>query len=180
MTSFTKYFSSIIIAITLCVAAIQSATASDKKTATIEISHPYAKAPLNNARVTGGYLTIKNIGPKDDKLIGVKVDFAQKAEIHEMKMDNDVMKMREIKGGLLIPAGQSSILVSGGKHIMFMGLNETLKDGDKRKAILVFENAGEIEISFSFESLMKIKMRAKSNSVEMKTMDNNMDKMKHN
>lgn len=180
MTSITKTLSSIAVSICLCLAASQAAFSHSYKIADLEIKHPHAKAPLKKARVTGGYLTITNNGTTADTLIAVKVDFADKAELHEMKMDGDVMKMRELEHGVTIPAGETATLISGGNHIMFMGLNEELKEGDKRKGVMVFEKAGEVEVSFSFESLMKIKERANKNGVkkmDMKAMDNS--KAKH-
>lgn len=177
MTSITKTLSSIVISIFVCVAASQAAFADSYKVAGLEIKHPHAKAPLTKARVTGGYLTIDNNGSTDDRLVAVKVDFAKKTEIHEMIMDGDVMKMRELEYGIAIPAGKSATLISGGNHVMFMGLKEELKDGDKRKAILVFEKAGEVEVSFSIESLMKIKERDSKNATKKMNMKH--DEMKH-
>lgn len=171
MTLIAKIFSSIFTVVIICLASMQITFANDFKIADLEIRHPHAQAPFNNARVTGGYITIINNGSTADKLIAVKVVFAEKAEIHEMKMENDIMKMRALEGGLSIPANRTTSLSSGANHIMFTGLKEKLNDGDKRKAILVFEKAGEIEISFSFETLMKIKMRAKKNSMKMKAKD---------
>jgi copper(I)-binding protein len=67
-------------------------------------------------------------------------------QVHEMKMEGDVMKMGELKDGLEIPAGAKVELKPGGFHIMFMGLKEGIKEGDAVKVKLVFEKAGEVEI----------------------------------
>ncbi len=72
------------------------------------------------ADVTAGFMVIRNTGKTDDKLIGVTAEIADVVQIHDMKMENDVMKMFEIPGGVVIPAGQSVEFKPKSKHIMFM------------------------------------------------------------
>ncbi|MEM6464569.1 MAG: copper chaperone PCu(A)C, partial [Pseudomonadota bacterium] len=80
-----------------------------------------------------------------DRLIGGSAAFAGKVEIHDMVVENDVMKMREIEGGLEIPAGGEVTLERGGLHVMFMQLQEPMKEGETRTVTLEFENAGAVE-----------------------------------
>lgn len=110
------------------------------------ISHPFSRATLPNAPVAGGFFTVKNNGAADDRLIGASSDVADRLEIHEMAMDGDIMRMRQLKDGLPLPAGETVELKPGGYHIMFMGLNQPLIEGETVNVILVFEKAGEIEI----------------------------------
>jgi hypothetical protein len=74
-------------------------------------------------------MTIRNTGDKGDVLIGGSAGFAGMVQIHEMKMDGDVMKMREVEEGLAIPPGGEVMLEPGGYHVMFMQLKESLKAG---------------------------------------------------
>ena len=60
-------------------------------------------------------------------------------EIHEMVMDNNVMKMREVAGALALPAGKAVDLKPGGYHVMLMDLKGQVKDGDVVPVSLVFE-----------------------------------------
>ena len=103
------------------------------------------------ARTAAGYLTIANSGSVDDRLIAVRVDFAERTELHEMKMEGHMMTMREVEGGMVAPAGGELTLKPGGLHLMFMGLKDKLVAGQKRKVTLVFEKAGE----FTFEVPVK-------------------------
>lgn len=119
----------------------------------LEIVHPYARSTPPNAPVAGGYMTIRNNGTEPDRLIGGEAGFAGKVEVHEMKMDGDVMKMRPVEGGLEIPAGGEAVLKPGGFHVMFMQLGEQLKAGEKRKATLTFEKAGAVEVDFNVEDI---------------------------
>jgi copper(I)-binding protein len=102
-------------------------------------------------------MVIRNTGNEADRLIGGEVGFAKKVEIHEMSMENDVMKMRELPGGLEIPAGGEVELKPGGFHVMFIGLDGQLKDGETRPATLIFEKAGSIDVDFNVQTIQKMK-----------------------
>lgn len=107
---------------------------------------PFARATLPNAPVAGGFVTVTNTGTEDDLLIGAASEAAGHMEVHEMVMDGEVMKMRELVDGLPIPAGQTVELKPGGFHIMFMDLKHPLVEGETVDVTLTFERAGEIEI----------------------------------
>jgi copper(I)-binding protein len=62
-------------------------------------------------------------------------------EIHEMKMEGDLMRMRALEAGLPLPAGQAVQLRPGGYHIMLMGLKQPLNAGDTVPVTLVIEGA---------------------------------------
>ena len=112
----------------------------------INISLPFTRATLPNAPVAGGFLTIENTGTEPDRLISATSDIANDTQIHEMAMEGDVMKMRQLVDGLEIPAGETVVLAPGGFHIMFMGLNQTLVEGDTVAVTLTFEKAGTVEL----------------------------------
>ena len=76
-------------------------------------------------------------------------DFAANVSIHEMSMDNGVMRMRELKSGLEIPANGEVQLSPKGYHVMFTGLKQPLKKGDSVKATLTFEHAGTVAVEFA-------------------------------
>lgn len=112
----------------------------------IEITGPFTRATLPNAPVAGGFLTLTNTGSADDRLVAVETPIAKVGQIHEMAMDGDVMKMRQLAEGLVIPAGESVVLSPGGYHLMFMGLTSAIAEGDMASVTLTFEKAGEITI----------------------------------
>lgn len=146
-----------------------TALANEYKIGDLVIDHPVARATPANAPVSAGYMTIRNIGDEPDTLISGSVAFAAKTELHEMTMANDVMQMRELEGGIEIPAGAEVILMPGGLHMMFMGMNEQLIEGQEHTVELVFEKAGSIEVTLQVESLGKIR----------ETMNGDMMKMDH-
>lgn len=127
---------------------VPTATLSHDHKAAIEIAKPYARAMLPGAKVGGGYLTIVN-GGGEDRLLKVTADRAGAVQLHEMKMDNGVMVMRELKEGIAVPANTTVDLKPGGNHIMFMNVAQPFKEGETVKAVLQFEKAGAIDIDFT-------------------------------
>jgi len=138
------------ILITLFVITFSSPVfAHDYKLGTLEIDHPYTRATAAGAKVGGAFMTINNRGSQPDKLVSVTgAAFAGKVELHETKMINNVMEMRELKQGLVIPAKSKVELKPGAYHVMFMDLKEPLVKGKKYKAKLNFEKSGSIEVEF--------------------------------
>lgn len=113
----------------------------------LTLSQPFTRAMAPHAPVGGGYVTITNTGNSDDRLISATSDAAAQTQIHEMTMQGDVMKMRELSDGLPIPAGQTVTLAPGGLHLMFMGVKTPFAEGQQIKVTLVFEKAGAVEIA---------------------------------
>jgi hypothetical protein len=72
---------------------------------------------------------------------GVASPAAGVTEAHEMKMDGDIMRMREVTGGLDLPAGKSVELKPGGYHVMLMDLKATLPASSTVPLTLVFKDA---------------------------------------
>jgi periplasmic copper chaperone A len=123
------------------------ALAQEFKAGDIVIEKPWARATPKGAEVGGGYMTIENKGATPDRLTGGSTDFAT-VEIHQMKSENGVMEMRELKGGLSIPAHGSVGLAPGGYHVMFTHLTHPLTKGETIKATLDFEHAGPVAVEF--------------------------------
>ncbi|MEI2299861.1 copper chaperone PCu(A)C [Ensifer sp. MJa1] len=114
----------------------------------LDISGGSVKAMLPGAKVGGGFLTIKNGGAAEDRLVAVESPAAARVEIHEMKMENDVMKMRKLDDGIALPAGKTVELKAGGLHLMFMDVKAPFKEGDAVPVTLTFEKAGKVDATF--------------------------------
>lgn len=112
----------------------------------LEISGGFTRATLPNAPVGGGFLTITNTGAEGDRLVSASAPIAKETQIHEMAMEGDVMKMRQLKDGLDLPAGETVTLEPGGFHLMFMGLNGAIAEGDVVPVTLTFEKAGTVTV----------------------------------
>jgi copper(I)-binding protein len=129
------------------------AGALDYKLGALEIGQPWTRATPPTAPSGGGFLTITNTGTTPDRLIAVKSPAADKVEVHEMKMDGNVMRMRELDKGIEIPPGGTVELKPGGFHIMFMGLKAPFAKDTKVPATLVFEKAGSIDVDLMVQAM---------------------------
>ena len=118
------------------------------QTGQLEVSNAWARATPAKAENGVAFLTIRTSIP--DRLVSVSSSVAKKAELHTMEMAGMVMKMRPL-AGLDIPAGQSVTLKPGGEHIMLMGLNGPLREGQSFPLILTFEKAGAREVTVAIE-----------------------------
>ncbi|MEL6437450.1 MAG: copper chaperone PCu(A)C [Pseudomonadota bacterium] len=134
-----------------------TAFAHDYKIGDLVIDHPVARATPANAPVSAGYMTITNNGSEADTLVAAKAPFSGRVELHEMTMQDDVMKMRELEGGIVIPAGETVILMPGGLHVMFMDMQQQLSEGETFSGTLTFANAGTVEVTLNIESLATIR-----------------------
>jgi copper(I)-binding protein len=130
-----------------------TAQAEELTLGNLKIIEPWARATPNGASVGAGYLTITNTGSEPDRLLGGTTAVAGSFEVHEMKMDNGVMKMRPVAGGIEIKPGQTVELKPNGYHIMLMGLKRPLVEGQHFQATLDFAKAGKITADFLIEGV---------------------------
>lgn len=129
------------------------AMAHDYKIGSIEIATPWTRATPPSARTGGGFMTITNKGTVADRLVSARSNASDKVEVHEMQMDGNVMRMRELAKGLEIPPGATVMLKPGSYHIMFMELKAPLAKDAKVPLTLVFEKAGSIDIQLDVQAM---------------------------
>ena len=118
-------------------AALPTAAQSD-----LQIQHPWARPTVAGQAAGGGFLTLRGAAVADRLLGGAAPSVAERVELHTMRMEGDVMRMREVPA-IDVPAGQTVKLEPGGLHVMFMGLKAPLKEGERFALTLRFEKAGE-------------------------------------
>ena len=139
-------------ALVICIAGA-SARADEVKAGDLVISQAWSRATPNGAKIGTGYFTIENKGTTADKLIGVSGDISDKIEVHEMSMNNGVMKMRPVDGGLVIEPGKTVKLGPNGYHLMIMDLKSPLKQGGKLPVTLEFEKAGKVAVTLDVQGI---------------------------
>jgi periplasmic copper chaperone A len=120
--------------VVFCVMAGTSALAQ-----TVDVQDAWARASVPGQKATGAFMKIT--ASADTKLVGVSSPVAGVAEVHEMKMDNGVMTMRAVAGGLALPAGKPVELKPGSYHLMLMDLKQPLKKDTTIPVTLVFKDA---------------------------------------
>jgi copper(I)-binding protein len=137
------------LAFALGAAVAHAQDAPTYKAGALQITQPWSRATPKGAQVAGAYFKITNTGTTPDRLLGGSTPAAGRFEVHEMSMDNGVMKMRPVQGGLEIKPGESVELKPGAYHIMMLDLKQPLNKGDHLKATLNFEKAGPVDIEYN-------------------------------
>lgn len=97
--------------------------------------------------VTNGaaYMTLVNQTSDTDRLLSASAPVSERVELHTHLMEDGVMKMRQIEAIEVAP-GAPTVLEPGGLHVMFIGLEAPLVDGEQFPLTLNFENAGEVTV----------------------------------
>jgi len=124
----------------------------DVRADSLTITDAYIRAMPSAAKVTSGYLTIHNQGFKPDQLLAAHSAKAKRIEIHEMRIENDVMRMRALEQGIELPAGEKVSLAPGGYHLMIFE-PELLVKGESFPIELQFTVAGSVQISFEIRNM---------------------------
>jgi periplasmic copper chaperone A len=94
---------------------------------TVKVEGAWVRTAVPGQMGTGGFMRLT--ADQDMRLIGVQTPVAGVGEVHEMKMDGDMMKMRALPNGLALPAGKTVELTPGGLHLMLMDLKQALPRG---------------------------------------------------
>ncbi|WP_428669062.1 copper chaperone PCu(A)C [Reyranella sp.] len=129
------------------------AAAHDYTLGNLRIDRLWARATPPTAPAGGGFLTVTNTGTTPDRLVSASSPASSQVQIHEMKMDGNIMRMRELDNGLEIPPGATVALVPGGFHLMMMGLKSPLKEGTRVPVTLVFEKAGKLDVELAVTAI---------------------------
>ena len=141
------------ILLALCAMLIAPAVAHEYTVGSLHIGHPWSRATPKGAAIGAGYLKITNNGTAPDRLLGGSSEAANSFELHVMSMENGVMKMRPVEGGIEIKPGETVEFKPESYHVMFVGLKEPLVQGHRVKATLEFAKAGKVAVEFVVESI---------------------------
>lgn len=113
-----------------------TASAWAQTPASVEVKDAWVRATVAQQKATGAFMQLT--ARADRRLVEAKSPVAGVVEIHEMAMEKDVMRMRQIPA-LDLPAGTLVELKPGGYHVMMMDLKSQVKEGDVVPMTLVFE-----------------------------------------
>ena len=152
----------------LLIASLLALTASAWAQTTVKVEDAWVRGTVASQKATGAFMRLTPI--VDARLVSATSPVAEVVEIHEMAMENDIMKMRQIPG-LALPAGKATELKPGGFHIMLMGLKGQVKGGDTVPLTLTFEGADKK--TFTQEVSAPVK------ALGAMPMKGGMDKMEH-
>ena len=105
----------------------------------VDVKDAWVRTSVQGQKATGAFMKIT--AKEGGTLVGVASPVAGVAEVHEMKMDGDVMRMRALPNGLALPAGKTVALTPGGYHVMLIDLKATLPKDSTIPLTLTFKNA---------------------------------------
>jgi periplasmic copper chaperone A len=103
------------------------------------------------APTAAGYFTLTNTSGRDDRLVAVESDAAQRVELHAHELTDGVARMIALEAGVEVPAGATVVLERGGLHVMFMGLDEQWGAEGGVVVTLVFEQAGAFPVTLAVD-----------------------------
>jgi hypothetical protein len=103
--------------------------------AQVTVSDPWIRATVPAQTTAGAFMQLRS--PKATRLVEVQTPVAGRAEVHQMAMEGQTMRMQKVDG-IDLPAGQTVNLSSGGYHVMLFDLKQQLKDGEQVPLTLTF------------------------------------------
>lgn len=112
--------------------------------AAIDVNDAYARATPPNATTSAVFATIENTGDEDRVIVEAASQASSVVELHDVIMDGDVMKMRQVKS-ITVPANGQTILKPGSLHIMLLDVEKPMKEGETINVELTFAN-GEVQV----------------------------------
>jgi copper(I)-binding protein len=125
--------------------------AQTAKVGGLQIDNAYTRATAPGQQVAGGFMKIENKGAAD-QLISASSPAAGEVQLHEMTMEGNIMKMRQLKD-IPVPASSAVELKPGGLHLMFMNIKAPLNAGETVPVKLKFAKAGEVEVKFPVNAM---------------------------
>lgn len=109
----------------------------------VEVKDAWVRSTVQGQKASGAFMTLT--AKEATRLVSISTPVAGVAQVHEMKMDGDVMRMRALTEGLDLPAGQPVALTPGGHHVMLMDLKAALPKDSTIPMTLVFKDAKGVE-----------------------------------
>jgi copper(I)-binding protein len=119
----------------------------------VTVDNAWTNATPAGAVVGAGYMTIHNGDETPARLSGVASSASERVEVHTMSMENGVMSMRPVEGGLEIPARGSVELKPGGLHLMLIGLKQPLAEGTTVPVTLTFESGARVDVALAVRAI---------------------------
>jgi copper(I)-binding protein len=120
--------------------------------AQVTVTDPWVRATVPNQKASGAFMQVQST--KAARLVGVSTPVAGRAELHEMAMENNTMRMRQVDA-IDLPAGKAVNLASGGYHVMLFDLKRQLKEGERVPVTLVVQDGTKKSSSVTVEAQVK-------------------------
>jgi len=129
-----------------------AAMAADYKAQDLTVREAWARASAGMARAGAAFMVIENHGAGDDAIVSAEANVSKVVELHTHIHENGMMRMRQIPQ-IDLPAGQRVDLKPGGLHVMFIGLNQPLTEGQTFDVKLNFKKSGSITLPVTVQGV---------------------------
>lgn len=117
----------------------------------IDVEDAFMRLNGVSGKSGAAFMVIENDGP-NAVLVGASANFARRVELHESKTDaNGVVSMAPLENGIALPSGDEVALARGGMHVMLMGLDQGLAEGQEVEMILIFDNAPDKTVKLTID-----------------------------
>lgn len=151
--------------VTALLLSLSSLTASlsaqaDNAAKQIEVVSPFVREVPPTAMATAAFMTLKNHSQQDIYLTKADSPAAKNVQLHTHTHDHGVMKMRQVPN-IKVPANGEAHLQPGGYHIMLIKPVKPIKQGEKVKLTLTFNDGSHKTISAPVKSLMSMMSKMK-------------------
>lgn len=127
--------------------------AHDYSQGDLRIDHPWSRPTPPGTPMGVGYMSISNTGGKDILLVSARTPRAERVSIHQSGMNDGVMRMAPVKGGLVIPAGETVELKPHSYHLMLENLESPLRENEAIPLTLSFEGAEDMTVELNVAPL---------------------------
>lgn len=121
--------------------------------AQVTVVDPWVRGTVAQQKATGAFMLLK--AEQNSRLLAVKSSVAGLVEIHEMAMEKDIMKMRALPNGLVLPAGKTVELKPGGYHIMLIDLKQQMREGEAVPLTLIVEGHDKKQTQIEIKAPVK-------------------------
>lgn len=118
--------------------AAASLVISSAASAQVAVADPWIRATVPAQKTAGAFMQLRSA--KTTRLVDVQSPVAGRAEVHQMAMEGQTMRMQKADG-IDLPAGQTVNLGAGGYHVMLFDLKQQLKEGEQVPLTLTFVGA---------------------------------------
>ena len=133
-----------------CLIALAALACSAAYAQNVTVQNAWVRTAVPGQTATGAFMTLT--AQNSTRLVGGSSPAAGATELHEMKMDGDIMRMRPVQGGLDLPAGQAVQLKPGSYHLMLMGLKAPLPPQGTVPLTLVFQDAKGVQSTLDIQA----------------------------
>jgi len=128
----------------LTLAACGGGDSAPEGPAVVQAEDAWCRPTPNGVLVGGCYVTL--VSSRDDRLVSAASPLSQVVEIHEMRMEADMMRMGQLEDGLPLPAGETVQMRPGAEHLMLTTLSAPLAESDTVPLTLTFAEAAEVTV----------------------------------